>query len=250
MSSRFLTLLLCAGVLLSGCDRVAAVGAKLGFKPPQAAAPAKTAPAPAPNLPRERVEPIRWDEGFGAFWYDNAPLNAARQWRFDNDIQGFSGSAGLVVSPLDGVQIVNRMFDSAVRSPNDLNIDGARHTLVLVRLTRLSDAPPWNGILVWSTAGHGEDQAYQTRAFMGDAPAVGETVILAYDMANPRKGGDDWVRSVIRQIRFDTDDGTGSRFRLRQVAIVENPAPDVLKAPPWPPKSPPLAATAQSAGLR
>jgi hypothetical protein len=106
------------------------------------------------------------------------------------------------------------------------------------------------------TPQHPEQDAFHTKPFLGQAPAVNETVILAYDMANPLKGGDDWTKSLIDQIRIDTDDGAGSRFRLREIAIVENPAPDVLKAPPRAApatpaaKAAPAVSPAKAAGLR
>ena len=111
--------------------------------------------------------------------------------------------------------------------------------------TRETGTPPRS--LYWMTPQHPEQDAFHTKPFLGEAPALNETVILAYDMANPLKGGDDWTRSLIDQIRLDTDDGAGSRFRLREIAIVENPDPAVLKAPPRPE---PAAPTAKAAGLR
>jgi hypothetical protein len=234
-------LLIAVGALgLSGCDQVNSAAEAIGLKKPPPPAPA---PPPA-NPVRERAEPISWDEGFGAFWYNDRPLSAARSWTFDRDAQGFSGSV-TISTGINGVEIANRLPDSLLRSPSGLGVDGSRFPLVLVRLTRLSEAPPWDGLLAWSTAGHPEGASYYTKPFLGDAPQVNETVILAYDMSNPKKGGDDWVKSIIDQIRIDTDDGAGSRFRLRQIAIVENPDPAKLKAPPWP-----VAKTAAAVGLR
>ncbi len=253
MTPRALPPLLCAALLLSGCDRVAQVGAMLGFKSPQKAAPVASVPAAVdPSAARERAEPVRWDEAFGAFWYNDAPLNAARMWRFDTGPEGFSGGgADIVAVPLEGVQVVNRTLDAQLRSPSGLGIEGARFGLVLVRLTRLTAATPWDGSLYWMTADHSEADAFHTKPFLGADPAVNETVILAYDLIRPLKGGDDWVKSVIDQVRIDTDDGAGSRFRLRQIAIVENPAPDVLKALPRAPRSgPPAAAASKAVGLR
>jgi hypothetical protein len=245
-----LTLVLAAALLVSGCDRVAQVGALLGFKPPQKAAPAAAPVAADPNAPHERTEAVHWDEGFGAFWYRDAPLNAARMWRFDAGPQGFSAGGGDITgSPLDGVQVFNRLPDTQLRSPSGLSIDGARFALVLVRLTRLNDAPPWDGSLYWMTPEHAEQDAFHTKPFLGAAPAVNETVILAYDMTRPLKGGEDWTKSLIDQIRIDTDDGAGSRFRLRQIAIVENPDPAVLKAPPRPAR-PAATPDAKTVGLR
>lgn len=236
MMRRLVLPLACAVLALAGCER-----------PEKTAAPAPAAQEPAA---RERAEPVSWDAGFGAFWYNDAPLNAARLWNFDNGLQGFSGSADLS-RDIDGTMLTNRLPDSVIRSPSGLTIDGSRFTLVLVRLTRLSEAPPWDGALTWSTAEHPEAAAFHTKPFLGDAPEVNETVILAYDMANPKRGGDDWTTSLIDQIRIDTDDGAGSRFLLRQIAIVENPDPETLKAPPWPVAPPaPAAGSAAAVGLR
>ena len=255
MTARLPLALICAALALSGCDRVAKVGEMLGFKTAQKAAPAPVPVAVDPNAPHERTEAVRWDDGFGAFWYKDAPLNAARLWQFDAGIQGFSGGgAELVAAPLQGLQVVNRLPDAQLRSPAGLAIDGARFNLVLVRLTRLSDAPPWDGSLYWMTAAHPEQHAFHTKPFLGAKPAVNETVILAYDMTRPLKGGDDWTTSLIDQIRIDTDDGAGSRFRLREIAIVENPDPSVLKAALRPKKAaavaPEAPTSAKAAGLR
>jgi hypothetical protein len=46
---------------------------------------------------------------------------------------------------------------------------------------------------------------------------------MVYDMAKPRKGGDDWVKSVITGLRLDLDDDAGGEFTLYQVAIVNVP---------------------------
>lgn len=249
MTARLPLALICAALALSGCDRVAKVGEMLGFKSAQKAAPAAMPVAVDPAAAHERTEAVRWDDGFGAFWYKDAPLNAARMWSFDAGIQGFSGGgAELVAAPLQGLQVVNRLPDAQLRSPAGLAIDGARFNLVLVRLTRLSDAPPWDGSLYWMTPAHPEQHGFHTKPFLGEKPAVNETVILAYDMAHPRFGGDDWTKSLIDQIRIDTDDGSGSRFRLRQIAIVENPDPKVLKAPPR--AAVPAAKAVEGAGLR
>jgi hypothetical protein len=215
--------------LVAGCDR----------KPePTPAAAAAVAAAPF-----ERREPITWDDAAGVFIYAGAPLTAGRLWRFEDGPQGFTGAGStLTFSPLDGVHLTNTAYDSLLRSPDALALDGSRFNLVLVRLGRVNNGPPWDGSLMWSTAAHGEAGGFMTKPFLGGDPALNETVVLAYDMAHPRKGGDDWIKSVVRQIRIDTDDGAGGRFILRQIAIVQTPAPAALRAPSPPPAAPKPAA--------
>jgi hypothetical protein len=66
----------------------------------------------------------------------------------------------------------------------------------------------------------------------GADPAVNETAILVYDMTHLKKGGADWTQSIIQQIRMDFEDQAGGEFLVRQVAIVRNPNPAALSAPP------------------
>ena len=88
--------------------------------------------------------------------------------------------------------------------------------------------------------GFGEAAAFATKPVRGTDPAVGETTVMVYDMANPRKGGDDWVKSVITGLRLDLDDDAGGEFTLHQIAIVNIPggaAPEAQPAP-TPPAAP------------
>jgi len=47
---------------------------------------------------------------------------------------------------------------------------------------------------------------------------------MVYDLSNPKKGGDDWVKSVITGLRLDLDDDAGGAFTIHQIAIVSLPA--------------------------
>ena len=214
--------------------------------------PVASAAAPAANLPHERAEPVFWDDALGGFMFEGRPLAAGRIWRFEDGPGGFTGQGSTVTfSPIDGSHLINEVYDSLLRSPDGLALEGGRFNLVLARLSRTANGPPWDGSLYWSNDAHGELEAFHARPFLGAAPGLNETVILAYDMSRPVRGGDDWMKSIIRRIRIDTDDGAGGRFLLRQIAIVQNPAPDRLRAVEAAATAPPPAKTAApSAGLR
>jgi hypothetical protein len=66
---------------------------------------------------------------------------------------------------------------------------------------------------------------------------------MVYDLAKPRKGGDDWLKSVITGIRLDLDDSAGGAFTLQQVAIVSIPGGATPEA------APPKAATPEAAAV-
>ena len=116
---------------------------------------------------------------------------------------------------------------------------GGRYTHVLVRATRLAGGADWDGALHYTTAAHPESAQFTTKPFQGEKPEINETVILAYDMAKPLSGGEDWVTSVIDRIRIDFDDAAGGEFLIHQVAITEAPPTETAadEAPPLRPRT-------------
>jgi hypothetical protein len=207
------TAVLLAGALaLSACDQ------------PKPAAKAE-AEAPAAKVrPPRAPEPIAWDAAQKAFVLDGAPLKTLAQWTFEAGTDGFQGAGStLAARPGGGLDVTGDLFDPIVRFPKDLSIKGSEANAVLVRITRNRDTERWDGSLFWATAAHGEAAGFATKPVRGADPAVGETTIMVYDLAKPRKGGDDWLKSVITGIRLDLDDSEGGAFTIQQVAIVNIP---------------------------
>ncbi|MBP7649988.1 MAG: hypothetical protein KA085_12775 [Phenylobacterium sp.] len=215
----------------------------------------KRAPVPQPSLPVDkpvapttRAQPITWDASDGTFRVGATPLKSVRMWTFDGATDGFVLTGGLTgLAQNAGLRLSNQAPDPALRSPRGLEINGARGSLVLVRLTRKQASPAWDGSLYYSTAGHGESQGFFAKPVMGGSPAVNETLILAYDMAHPTGGGDDWTTSLISQIRLDTDDSPGGAFVIRQIAVTENPGREALGLAAAPVKTPPVKSETKAA---
>lgn len=207
------TAVLLAGALaLSACDQP-----KPSPKSEVEAPAAKVRPPRAPEL-------ITWDPALKAFTLDGKPLKAAALWTFETGVDGFEGAGStLTARPGGGLDVTGDLFDPIVRLPKDLSVKGAESNAVLVRITRNKDTERWDGSLFWTTAAHGEAAGFATKPIRGADPAVGETTIMVYDLAKPRKGGDDWLKSVITGIRLDLDDSAGGAFTLQQVAIVTIP---------------------------
>jgi len=211
----FLPILAIGATLLAACD---------GLAPAQdrpVVEPARVAPAAAAS---ERSQSIRWNETAQQFELEGQPLRAAKLWTFDGSTDGFvvtGGEAGLTSG--SGLSVVQDEADPILRSPSGLNVDGSVNTLVLVRLTRAAPGQAWSGAVHYTTLNHGESAAYMALPIQGADPAVNETTILVYDMANLKHGGADWTQSIIDQLRFDFEDSPGGEFLVRQVAIARRP---------------------------
>lgn len=217
--SRTLAIMSVAAALLAACDQPA---------PPRHRPSPAAAAAPAPP-PAEHAQAIRWNEIEQTFELHGEPLKAAKLWTFDGSTDGFvlsGGEAGL--APGSGLKVVEQAADPILRSPSGLNVDGAMHSLVLVRLTRAAAGEAWSGAMHYTTADHGESAAFMAAPVLGTNPAVNETTILVYDMTQLAQGGADWTQSIIDQLRFDFEDQPGGEFLVRQVAITNNPTPGAL----------------------
>jgi len=224
MKSILIAILSTAAALLGGCDEPAP-WAKLASALPEAHEPANP-----------RAQKVAWNEAAGAFEIGGKALKAGRLWTFDGSTEGFvlAGGSVLPAAPT-GLAVRNADFDPMLRSPKGLELDGNRYSLVLVRLTRHRPGAAWDGAIFYSTANHGESGDFRSKPVEGAAPGVNETVVLVYDMAHPKKGGDDWIDSIIDSLRIDTDDQAGGTFTIHQVAVTENPGPAALGvAPPAP----------------
>jgi hypothetical protein len=157
-------------------------------------------------------------------------LNTAQIWRFDGGVEGFaSAGARLEPAPRAGLKVIEEAPDAAIRSPQNLAIEGKRYNAVLVRLQRTKFSDKWDGSIFYTTSAHGESAEFHTKPLRGANPVQGETTIMVYDMANLKKGGRDWSDSTISGLRLDLDDSAGGAFIIHQVAVVSLPSTSTLR---------------------
>jgi hypothetical protein len=239
-------LALLAVLALSACDRPAQRVRHVAPVPHPAVPPgtpiaASATSAASPSLlrqfPDEPPSPVQWNPATAAFEFKGQALRAEKVWTFDGATDGFVATHGEVL-PADGsglsVTIGGR--DSILRTPRGLNVAGANRSLVLVRLTRTGAVKRLDPTVYYSTATHGESQAWFAKPAFGGHPRLNDTVTMVFDMHRLAAGGDDWKTSKIDQVRLDFDDGPGGAFIIRQVAIAEDPG-NLFPAQPAAPKA-------------
>ncbi|MDP1617907.1 hypothetical protein [Phenylobacterium sp.] len=175
-----------------------------------------------PNVERVSVlEPpqIRWDQETRQFRSGPHPLQIVAAWRFENATHGVSAvNASLTPTP-DGLRVVATANDAGIRTPAGLRLNGRYADLVLVRLTRLAEAPSWDGSLYYATDGQGESAERRAAPQPASSPPIGVPTLLIYDMKQPSVGRA-WRRSQIDQIRLDLDNEAGGAVLIHEIAIV------------------------------
>ncbi|MEH6676246.1 hypothetical protein [Phenylobacterium sp.] len=163
---------------------------------------------------------INWRDDFRRF---EAPgLQVVRSWDFAATLHGFVAEGGeLSHQPGVGAKLVSRSGDPKLRSPNGIDLPGDAANLVLVRMVRVLAAGPWDGALYYATARRGESAAYMALPVATWPPETASPITLVYDMANPARGGDDWTRSQISQLRLDTEAAPGGVALIAQIALAQ-----------------------------
>lgn len=244
---RAIVLALLATPLMTACDRPADRAMRRTPPPVPAVAPGTpvvAAQPPVHKFPDDPPSPVLWNPTGGVFEFKGRPLRAEKVWTFDGATDGFVATHGEVL-PADGAGLSLKVGgrDAILRTPRGLNVSGANRSLVLVRLTRTGAARRLDPTAYYSTAAHGESQAYFAKPAFGAHPRLNDTVTMVFDMHRLAAGGDDWKTSKIDQVRLDFDDGPGGAFLIRQVAIAQDPG-DLFPAPPAAPNAPDKASDA------
>lgn len=153
----------------------------------------------------------------GASGIDPAP---GCLWQFDNGVEGWYAAGATLAADSGFIRLNSTGGDPQLQSPNtSLELNGAQFTRVRARVTRRGGAvTAWDGQLFYVTANHSFNSGYQARVANPNL-AIGQTVILEWDMANLYAGGTDWVDSTIRRIRLDLGNTTDSVFDIDWIVI-------------------------------
>ncbi len=175
-----------------------------------------------PNVERTtelQLPQFQWDRSRENFLSGGHPLDIITLWSFDNESHGVSGMNVQIAPTSEGLSVVATGDDPAIRTPDNLSINGSEADLILVRMTRLTAAESWDGTLYYATNQSSESADRRAAPQTAKSPQIGVQVLLAYDMKQPSVGRA-WRRSPIKQIRLDLDNEAGGAFLIHDIAIV------------------------------
>lgn len=159
-------------------------------------------------------------------------LTFARLWDFKWDEKGWETNNMGVTGVAQGILYEATNDNAHMISPGGLNLDGSLYDKVAVRIKRgaavhydFFEQP----LILYKTAAH-DFVASQYRK--GKAVRLGDQTArtIVFDMSDLTVGGDDWVTSIIDQIRFDPSTNEGDVFEIDWIGIgrVSAPALDAV----------------------
>lgn len=160
-------------------------------------------------------------------------LTMGNLWDFKWSALGWTPVNMTVAGVPQGIHVTPTTNDGQLLSPDNLNIDGAVYDKIAVRMKRVVQGVgdffefP---VVFYETDIHAFSGSYKaTRSLrFGDSNAR----TFVFDMANLTAGGDDWVSSTIKRIRFDPSVTLGDTFEIDWIGVgrVSAPAQEAVAA--------------------
>ncbi len=138
-------------------------------------------------------------------------------WHFDVDDEDWTGTNATLAVAGGGLSLTPSGTDPQLLSPA-VEVDGALFATLRLRIREISAATSWNGMIYFSTNGHGFSESYRL-AFAEPDFSGGGFVDVDLDMSSLTAGGSDWTDSTITQFRIDLDDDAAGTYEIDYIAI-------------------------------
>ena len=146
---------------------------------------------------------------------DYAPQIA---WNFQaSALNSFLNYQSTFVGSAQYATLAATTADPQLHTPT-IALAGGTYDKVRMRIKRTAGTS-WEGILFYSTAGHGASSSYNKVIPWPVGVGLNEWVVLEWDMANLTSGGTDWVSNTIIGLRFDLGVVSGDTFLIDWISV-------------------------------
>ncbi|MRF40133.1 DUF1983 domain-containing protein [Escherichia coli] len=147
---------------------------------------------------------------------ESGGFDTALNYSFASTAEGWSGTrCSLAVE--NGRLIVTNTDISAYLNSPVVSINGRDHDRVRCRITRRAGTG-WNGQITYVTANHASSTSYR-KVIPDPGLAVGQSMVLEWDMSQLSAGGSDWSDSTITRFYLWLSASAGDVFEIDWIAV-------------------------------
>lgn len=153
----------------------------------------------------------------------SSPINATavfvatRRWEFRSSLENFTVSQISANLLADSVELFSTGSDPILTSASGLNISGAVHNKIQVRIKRKAGSS-WDGTVYYATTGRPSMSGSYAKT-IADGTVLNQWVTLEWDMSALTSGGTDWLSSTISQMRFDFGASSSDVFEIDWISV-------------------------------
>jgi hypothetical protein len=147
---------------------------------------------------------------------ESGGFDSTLNYGFASTTEGWSGTRCTLVVENGRLIVTNDGAGAYLNAPV-VSIKGRDHDRIRCRITRRGGSG-WTGQVSYATVGHGSSTAYN-KIIPNPGLAVGQTMVLEWDMSQLTNGGSDWSDSTISRFYLWISGTAGDVFEIDWIAV-------------------------------
>lgn len=147
---------------------------------------------------------------------ESGGFDSTLNYGFAETVEGWAGTRCTLTVENGRLIVTNDSAGAYLISP-PVAIKGREHDRIRCRITRRAGTG-WSGQVTYATAGHASSTSY-SKVLPNPGLAVGQTVVLEWDMSQLTNGGSDWSDSTITRFYLWLSSAAGDVFDIDWIAV-------------------------------
>ncbi|WP_411959064.1 phage tail protein [Pseudomonas sp. s4] len=148
---------------------------------------------------------------------ESGGFDSALNYGFASTVEGWTGSRCTLTVENGRLVAANDGTGTAYLSSPTVSVKGRDHDRVRCRITRRAGSG-WTGQVTYATANHASSTSYR-KVIPDPGLAVGQTMVLEWDMSQLTNGGSDWSDSTITRFYLWLSPGATDVFEIDWIAV-------------------------------
>ncbi len=148
---------------------------------------------------------------------ESGGFDSALNYGFASTAEGWTGTRCTLSAENGRLIVTNDGTGAAYLNSPVVSIKGRDHDRIRCRITRRAGSG-WNGQVSYVTASHGSSTSYN-KIIPNPGLAVGQTMVLEWDMSQLTNGGSDWSDSTITRFYLWLSSAAGDVFEIDWIAV-------------------------------
>ncbi|WP_080694014.1 phage tail tip fiber protein [Pseudomonas monteilii] len=148
---------------------------------------------------------------------ESGGFDSALNYGFASTVEGWTGTRCMLAIENGRLIVTNNGTGAAYLGSPVVSLKGRDHDRIRCRITRRAGSG-WNGQVTYVTANHASSTSYR-KVIPDPGLAVGQTVVLEWDMSQLTNGGSDWTDSTVTRFYLWISSGTTDVFEIDWIAV-------------------------------
>ncbi|MFF7859680.1 phage tail tip fiber protein [Pseudomonas monteilii] len=148
---------------------------------------------------------------------ESGGFDSALNYGFATAVEGWTGTRCTLAVENGRLIVTNDDAGASYLNSPVVSLKGRDHDRIRCRITRRAGSG-WNGQVTYVTANHASSSSYR-KLIADPGLAVGQTMVLEWDMSQLTNGGSDWSDSTITRFYLWLSSAAGDVFEIDWIAV-------------------------------